>query len=158
MTFDLESGLMKLKNCDNYGDCDWGLFVILDDEEEENIQVNYMKMLLKRITQIDTIEEGECEYDTEETYGNKIEYYKHGDKNTTINLSEKKQDGLGNEYNMKEDEDEDEDKNEYNTKDDEDENEDEDYKNLVKDKIQFLITYMFTASVSMVLIILTFTI
>ena len=154
MTFDLESGLMKLKNCDNYGDCDWGLFVILDDEEEENTQVNYMKMLLKRITQIDTIEEGECEYDTEETYGNKIEYYKHGDKNTTINLSEKKQNGLGNEYNTKEDED----KNEYNTKDDEDENEDEDYKNLVKDKIQFLITYMFTASVSMVLIILTFTI
>ena len=59
MTFDLELGLIKLKNCDNYVDCDddWGLFVILDDEEE-NIQVSYIKMLLKNIIKLDTIEEG----------------------------------------------------------------------------------------------------
>ena len=131
---------MKLTNYDNYGDwydcqdCenDWGLFVVLDEEEKK--QVNYKKMLLKNIIQIETIEEGDCEYDLEEACGNKMEYY----RNTA---------GFG-------DRDRDRDRVE-----DRDRDQDvEDYKNIVKDKIQFLLTYMFTASVSMALIILTFTV
>ena len=132
---------MKLTNYDNYGDwydcqdCenDWGLFVVLDEEEKK--QVNYKKMLLKNIIQIETIEEGDCEYDLEEACGNKMEYY----RNTA---------GFG---------DRDQDRDQY--VEDRDQDQDvEDYKNIVKDKIQFLLTYMFTASVSMALIILTFTV
>jgi len=138
---------MKLTNYDNYGDwydcqdCenDWGLFVVLDEEEKK--QVNYKKMLLKNIIQIETIEEGDCEYDLEEACGNKMEYY----RNTA---------GFGDRDQDVEDRDRDRDRVE-----DRDRDQDvEDYKNIVKDKIQFLLTYMFTASVSMALIILTFTV
>ena len=125
--------MMKLNNGDLEND--WGLFVVLD--EEENKQVNYKKMLLKNIIKIETIEEGECEeeYDPEESYGNKFEYYRN-------NLG-------GNRYREEE--------YQHGEQEDHDE-EQEDYKNIVKEKIQFLLTYMFTASVSMALIILTFTI
>ena len=132
---------MKLTNYDNYGDwydCedDWGLFVVLDEEEKK--QVNYKKMLLKNIIQIETIEEGECEYELEETYGNKFEYYRNaadrdiGDRDRVVGDRDQDvgdRDGDG-----------------------------DDYKNIVKEKIQFLLTYMFTASVSLALIILTLTI
>ena len=141
---DLELGL-GLKNCDNY-DCnedeDWGLFVILDQEEK---QVSY-RQIRKNIIQIETIEE--CEYETEETYGNKHEYY----INTAINIYEKDQnDGFGdrnkagNGYN-------------YDHEQDQEDQDQEDYKNIVKEKIQFLITYALTTSFSIALIILTFTI
>ena len=143
MTF----GLMKLKNCDNYGDwedyedCenDWGLFVVLDEEEKK--QVNYKKMLLKNIIQIETIEEGECEHELEETYGKKFEYYRNadgfgvGDRDIEDRLGDRVEDRLEDRV-----------------------GDGDDYKNIVKEKIQFLLTYMFTASVSMALIILTFTI
>ena len=137
---------MKLTNYDNYGDwydCedDWGLFVVLDEEEKH---VNYMKTLLKNIIQIETIEEGECEYDLEEACGNKMEYYRNSA-------------GVGAGVGVVEDRNrvvEDRDHVE-----DQDQDQDgDDYKNIVKDKIQFLLTYMFTASVSMALIILTFTV
>ena len=134
---------MKLTNYDNYGDwydcqdCenDWGLFVVLDEEEKK--QVNYKKMLLKNIIQIETIEEGECEYELEETYGNKFEYYRNargfgvvGDRDRDI-VGDRDGNGDGD---------------------------GDDYTNIVKEKIQFLLTYMFTASVSIALIILTLTI
>ena len=123
---------MKLTNYDNYGDwydCedDWGLFVVLDEEEKK--QVNYKKMLLKNIIQIETIEEGECEYELEETYGNKFEYYRNAADRDI-------EDRIGDQVVGDRD----------------------DYKNIVKEKIQFLLTYMFTASVSLALIILTLTI
>ena len=149
MTF----GLMKLKNCDNYGDyedCenDWGLFVVLDEEEKK--QVNYKKMLLKNIIQIETIEEGECEHELEETYGKKFEYYRNadgfgvGDRIGDRDIGDRDiEDRLGDRV---------EDRLEDRVGDG------DDYKNIVKEKIQFLLTYMFTASVSMALIILTFTI
>ena len=137
--------LMKLTNYDNYGDwydcedcedwedCedDWGLFVVLDEEEKK--QVNYKKMLLKNIIQIETIEEGECEYELEETYGNKFEYYRNAadriveDRDGDRDVEDRDGDG-------------------------------DDYTNIVKEKIEFLLTYMFTASVSIALIILTFTV
>lgn len=131
---------MKLNNCGDWvdwEDCenDWGLFVVLDEEEKK--QVNYKKMLLKNIIQIETIEEGDCEYYLEEAGGNKMEYY----RNTA---------GFG---------DRDQDRDQDVEDRDQDQDQDvEDYKNIVKDKIQFLLTYMFTASVSMALIILTFTV
>ena len=153
-------GLMKLTNYDNYGDwydcedcedCedDWGLFVVLDEEEKK--QVNYKKMLLKNIIQIETIEEGECEYELEETYGNKFEYYRNaadrivGDRIGVQDVGDRDRDvgdRIGDGDGDVEDGDGDGD----------------DYKNIVKEKIQFLLTYMFTASVSIALIILTLTI
>jgi hypothetical protein len=139
---------MKLTNYDNYGDwydCedDWGLFVVLDEEEKK--QVNYKKMLLKNIIQIETIEEGECEYELEETYGNKFEYYRNaadrdiGDRDRVVG-------------------DRDQDVGDRDQDVGDRDGDGDDYKNIVKEKIQFLLTYMFTASVSLALIILTLTI
>ena len=156
-------GLMKLTNYDNYGDwydcqddceddchddceddcqdCedDWGLFVVLDEEEKK--QVSYRKMLLKNIIQIETIEEGECEYELEETYGNKIEYYRNARGFGVV--EDRDRDVVG-----------DRDVGDRDVGD----GDGDDYKNIVKEKIQFLLTYMFTASVSIALIILTLTI
>ena len=157
---------MKLTNYDNYGDwydCedDWGLFVVLDEEEKK--QVNYKKMLLKNIIQIETIEEGECEYELEETYGNKFEYYRNaadrdiedrigdqvvGDRDQVVGDRDRDQ-VVGDRDRVVGDRDGDvEDRD----------GDGDDYKNIVKEKIQFLLTYMFTASVSLALIILTLTI
>ena len=146
--------LIKLKICDKEVVCeidcedDWGLFVVLDDEEEKK-QVNYKKMLLKNIIQIETIEEGECEYDLEEACGNKMEYYRNaagvGVEDRVVGHRDRDRDR---------DRDQDQDRDRYQDQD----QDGDDYKNIVKEKIQFLLTYMFTASVSMALIILTFTI
>jgi hypothetical protein len=139
-------GLMKLNYCEC--DNDWGLFVVLDEEEEK--QVSYRKMLLKNVIQMETIEEGECEeyYDVEKAYGNKIEYY----RNSAITLSE------NGRYRDQNEETKEQEQEKNQDQDQEKDQDQEDYKNLVKEKIHFLITYMFTASFSMALIILTFTI
>lgn len=140
---------MELTNYDNYGDwydcedcedCenDWGLFVVLDEEEKK--QVNYRKMLLKNIIQIETIEEGECEHELEETYGKKFEYYYYRNA-ADRDVGDPDQD-VG---------DRDQDIGDWIGDRD-------DYTNIVKEKIEFLLTYMFTASVSIALIILTLTI
>jgi hypothetical protein len=107
---------------------DWGLFIILD--EEENKQMSYRK-LRKNILQIETIEEGDYESETDDTYGGKIEYYKMD--------IEREYD----EYDRKHD-------------DDQDNHEAADMDDIIKKKIQFLITYVLTTSFSIALIMLTF--
>lgn len=135
---DLELGLYR--ECE----CDWGLFIILD--EDENIPTRQLTRhqarqdMLKYITQIETIQEGNeyDEYEFEETYGNgngkKMEYYTRPTPHTKDATIEEV---------MEPDQDQDE----------EDTN---DAKNLIKIKMNFLITYALTTSFSIVLIILTF--
>jgi hypothetical protein len=113
-------------------DSDWGLFIILDEEEKKQTRMKY-------ILQIETIEEeGTGEYETEETYGNKIEYYKPDSMNET------EQELVKDCYCYA---DKDKDYTEDKTEDDED---------PIKFKIKFAITYALTTSFSIALIILTF--
>ena len=85
---------------------------------------------MKNIIQIETIQEGECEYESEETYGNKIEYYKINHEN-----------------------------DDNNEMDDNKEMDDGDTaSDVIKKKIQYLITYALTTTFSIALIILTFSI
>ena len=126
-------------------DSDWGLFIILDEEEKKQTR-------MKHILQIETIQECEDEYDSEETFGEKSEYYK-----TDI--------GIDNDRHIKQDivkycyEDNDKDKDYANDKDKDyanDTNEDNETNDIIKFKIKFLITYALTTSFSITLIILTF--
>jgi hypothetical protein len=109
-------------------DSDWGLFIILDEEEKKQTRMKY-------ILQIETIEEGE--YETEETYGEKIEYY-----NPNLRIEREQEE----DYKEK-DKEKDKDYTDDEDKDDED---------SIKIKIKFAITYVLTTSFSIVLIILTF--
>ena len=116
-------------------DSDWGLFIILDEEEKKQTRMKY-------ILQIETIEEeGTGEYETEETYGEKIEYYK---PNLRI---EREQEEDYKEKDKEKDNEKDKDYTDDEDKDDED---------TIKFKIKFAITYVLTTSFSIVLIILTF--
>ena len=135
---DLELGMMKFWDSDC--DSDWGLFVVLDEEEK---QVSYRKML-KNIIQIETIEEGECEYEAEYNYGKKIDYYTSSNFKTGLDT-----DLVDKEAGMVKDK----------VGEDKVGEDDEDEANfIVKKKIQFFITYALTTSFSIALIILTFTI
>lgn len=117
-------------------DSDWGLFIILDEEEKKQTRMKY-------ILQIETIEEeGTGEYETEETYGEKIEYYKPDSMNET-------EQELVKDCSCYDEQDNTQDK-------DYTENEDNDDENTIKFKIKFAITYVLTTSFSIALIILTF--
>ena len=123
---------------------DWGLFIILD--EEENKQMSYRK-LRKNILQIETIEEGDYEYETDDTYGGKIEYYKM-DAGPEYDDQDRKHD---DDQDRKHDDDQD-----RKHDDDQDKHEATDTDDIIKKKIQFLITYVLTTSFSIALIMLTF--
>ena len=122
-------------------DSDWGLFIILDEEEKKQTRT-------KHILQIETIQECEDEYEAEETFGEKSEYYK-----TDIGIDNdmhREQDIVKYCY---EDKDKDKDKDKDNANDT---NEDNETNDIIKFKIKFLITYALTTSFSITLIILTF--
>lgn len=120
---------------------DWGLFIILD--EEENKEMSYRKMR-KNIIQIETIEEGECEYETGDIYGEKFEYYKT-DMERDANMTTDRE--FVKDYDNDEDHDNDHEKDKDDATND-----------MIKKKFQFLITYALTTSFSIALIILTFSI
>ena len=122
-------------------DSDWGLFIILDEEEKKQTR-------MKHILQIETIQECEDEYEAEETFGEKSEYYK-----TDIGIDNERhreQDIVKYCY---EDNDNDNDKDKDYANDT---NEDNETNAIIKFKIKFLITYALTTSFSITLIILTF--
>lgn len=120
-------------------DSDWGLFIILDEEEK---QLSYTKMM-KNIIQIETIQE--CEYENEESYGEKIEYYNPDMKRNDMKRNDVDTDAETKQEFIKEFDDDDDEKNDADN-------------TLVKLKIQSFITYALTTSFSIVLIVLTFTI
>jgi hypothetical protein len=125
-------------------DSDWGLFIILDEEEKKQTRMKY-------ILQIETIEEeGTGEYETEETYGNKIEYYK-----SDLRIEREQEDYK--EKDKEKDKDYKEKDKDYKEKDkDYTDDEDKDDEDTIKFKIKFAITYVLTTSFSIALIILTF--
>lgn len=126
-------------------DSDWGLFIILD-MEEENIQViKHKKQRQKHIIPLlDTIQEDDDDYIYDTNIYNKMEYYKTTSPATTTN---------NNEPTMNQEEQEKKEDEEAVKKEDEEEE-----NNIIKNKIQFFITYALTTSFSVVLIFLTFAI
>ena len=156
--------VLALPNSNSYkhdweNDCDWGLFIILDEEDNKQEVVKQNKMW-----QIETIEEGDCETDDCDDFYNgdykyngdytgdyngdyyKSQYYKN-DRNVVHIHEKEKVDANG-----KQDQ-------EVQEVQEVQEQEDSDYDaHILKQKMQFLITYALTTSFSIALIVLTFSI